>query len=197
MSAKLMQQAMLCETQKQANALLEELTAEIIMESPALNAQVAEHAARQRIGYYAGHASHATRDRVERLFKTAHPIFGAIRYNGPPSAAQVAQLGIEFGEATREAALGSNKARDAWIAVGEIPRVDPRRVPCERPTGIMTRALDIEGHYAECDIATLTCDALIRYLRARGGRNVFAEATVLQILGHELPEHMLLVPRPK
>lgn len=54
----------------------------------------AESIARQNLGYYAGYYSHETRDRVERLFKCKHPVFGSIAENGPPSAEQALAAGI-------------------------------------------------------------------------------------------------------
>jgi len=185
-----MTEAMQCVTQRRANDVLAELITEIRAENPELSAESADYAARQRIGYYAGHMSHEVRARVERLFKTVHPIFGSIRFNGPPTPAQAARLGIEYGQATRDIAVNSSAHRDAWTATAEIPRVDARRVPCKSPTGILWRALDENGNFDNCDIATLTCDSLIRFLRSEGGRNVFAEGIVLRILGHELPENL-------
>lgn len=40
---------------------------------------------RQNLGYFAGYYDHETRERVERLFRCAHPVFGAIAQNGPPT----------------------------------------------------------------------------------------------------------------
>lgn len=36
------------------------------------------------LGYYAGYYSSETRERVERLFGCAHPIFGPVATNGSP-----------------------------------------------------------------------------------------------------------------
>lgn len=38
----------------------------------------AEALERSNLGYYAGYGSAETRERVERLFRCAHPVFGAI-----------------------------------------------------------------------------------------------------------------------
>lgn len=197
MSTKLMIEAMQAQTLRRANDVLAELITEIRTENPELSGEASDYLARQRIGYYAGNLSHDDRARVERLFKTAHPIFGSIRFNGPPTPEQAARLGIEYGQATRDIAVGGGARKDAWTAVAQIPRVDARRLPCTCPTGILVRALNEHGAYDNCDIATLTCDSLIRYLRSQGGRNVFAEGIVLRILGHELPEHMHAAVRTK
>jgi len=61
----------------------------------------AEKIERDNLGYFAGYYDHATRERVERLFKCAHPIFGAIAEKGPPSAEEALQKGIERGQAAR------------------------------------------------------------------------------------------------
>lgn len=196
MNGKVMREAMLCETQRQADLVVSMLVAELMNESPEMSLESADYTARQRIGYSAGRCTHATRDRVERLFKTAHPIFGSIQYNGAPSIEQVAVLGMEYGKATRENPMFSRTKYDPLQRIAEIPRVDPSRVKREA-TGIYTHALAADGKYDDCDISHLTCDSLIRFVRARGGRNVFAEGLVLQILGHEIPEHMRAPVRPK
>ena len=41
---------------------------------------------RQSLGYYAGYYDEDTRQRVERLFSCAHPVFGAIATNGSPTS---------------------------------------------------------------------------------------------------------------
>jgi hypothetical protein len=57
----------------------------------------AELIERSNLGYYAGYCSPETRERVERLFKCAHPIFGAIATNGSPSLEHALRAGIEAG----------------------------------------------------------------------------------------------------
>jgi len=42
--------------------------------------------AKENLGYYAGYYSNETRTRVEKLFKTKHPIFGSIATEGAVSA---------------------------------------------------------------------------------------------------------------
>lgn len=48
------------------------------------------------LGYYAGYFDSDTRERVERLFKCAHPIFGKIVEKGPPTMEQALQAGIDY-----------------------------------------------------------------------------------------------------
>ncbi len=54
----------------------------------------AEQIAKTNIGYYAGYYSDKTRERVERLFKCSHPIFGGIAKNGPPTQEQAFDAGM-------------------------------------------------------------------------------------------------------
>ncbi len=54
----------------------------------------AESIERQNLGYYAGYYSHETRERVERLFKCSHPIFGSIAANGSPTAKEALAAGM-------------------------------------------------------------------------------------------------------
>lgn len=52
---------------------------------------------KQNLGYYAGYHNHETRERVERLFKCQHPIFGSIEENGAPSAEEAFNMGVKRG----------------------------------------------------------------------------------------------------
>lgn len=53
----------------------------------------AEKIEREWLGYYAGYYSNETRERVERLFRCEHPMFGSIAKNGPPTQEQAFKLG--------------------------------------------------------------------------------------------------------
>jgi hypothetical protein len=53
----------------------------------------AERIERESLGYYAGYYDAETRERVERLFKCAHPIFGSIAVKGYPTAEEALNLG--------------------------------------------------------------------------------------------------------
>ena len=61
----------------------------------------AEEIERQNLGYYAGYFDNETRTRVERLFKCAHPIFGAIAVKGPPTAVEAFDLGKQWAQKER------------------------------------------------------------------------------------------------
>ena len=61
----------------------------------------AEGIERYNLGYWAGYYDNETRERVERLFKCAHPLFGAIAEKGPPTPEEAFQLGVELGKKSR------------------------------------------------------------------------------------------------
>lgn len=52
--------------------------------------------AKHNLGYFAGYFDNETRERVERLFKCAHPVFGAIAENGPPTFSQAIKAGMRL-----------------------------------------------------------------------------------------------------
>lgn len=53
-------------------------------------------------------------------------------------------------------------------------------------TGIYVRALNPQGHYISADIASLTIESLVHWLRSREGKNAWAERTVCILLGYDL-----------
>ena len=55
---------------------------------------------KSNLGYYAGYYDDATRERVERLFSCAHPIFGAIRDNGSPRPEAAFAAGMAMAKTT-------------------------------------------------------------------------------------------------
>jgi hypothetical protein len=52
-------------------------------------------------------------------------------------------------------------------------------------TGIYVRARNEAGVCSAFDIAHLDRDSLHKWLRSRGGENLYAENVVLQLLGHQ------------
>ena len=58
------------------------------------NRAAAESVERQNLGYFAGYYDSATRERVERLFKCSHPIFGSIATSGQPTAKEALAAGM-------------------------------------------------------------------------------------------------------
>lgn len=59
------------------------------------SAHTAEQMCKINLGYYAGYYSNETRERVEKLFKCSHPIFGGIAQNGNPSPETAIRKGFE------------------------------------------------------------------------------------------------------
>lgn len=55
----------------------------------------AEDIEKQNLGYYAGYYDNETRERVERLFMCAHPVFGSIEKFGPMSADAALKSGMD------------------------------------------------------------------------------------------------------
>ena len=53
----------------------------------------AQELERDNLGYFAGYYNAKTRARVERLFRCAHPIFGAIAENGQPTPEEAMEAG--------------------------------------------------------------------------------------------------------
>lgn len=53
----------------------------------------AEDIERQSLGYFAGYYDAETRERVERLFHCAHPVFGSIARDGQPTAQEALDAG--------------------------------------------------------------------------------------------------------
>ena len=63
-------------------------------------------------------------------------------------------------------------------------RVDPNRVHYDGMTNIFVRALSPDEHWMNADIAQLSGQSLLTWLRSRGGANEWAEATVFALLDH-------------
>lgn len=57
------------------------------------NYQQAEQIVNSNLGYFAGYCSDTVRERVERLFKCSHPIFGSIKQNGVPTGKESFECG--------------------------------------------------------------------------------------------------------
>ncbi len=62
-------------------------------------------------------------------------------------------------------------------------QVDPNRLEHKDATGIPVRA-QLEGKWGSHDIATLTAESLLGWLRSRGGNNPLAEDIIGVLLGH-------------
>jgi len=93
--------AMEVTTQEEADKMFESLV-KICMKQRPCNRGDAEAIQRQNLGYFAGYYSNEVRARVEKLYRCAHPIFGAIAVKGPPTAKQAFEAGRRLGKAARK-----------------------------------------------------------------------------------------------
>ena len=57
----------------------------------------AEETCKVNLGYFAGYYDHETRLRVERLFRSSHPVFGKAA-DGTPTAEEAFKTGVEMAE---------------------------------------------------------------------------------------------------
>ena len=92
-------EAMSIQTQEEADEFFERLIEHCMKQAPHMCRPQMERRQRENIGYFAGYYDNETRRRVERLFKCAHPIFGPISENGPPTPEQAFEMGKKFAEA--------------------------------------------------------------------------------------------------
>jgi hypothetical protein len=73
--------AMELQTEEEAQQYLEDLT-QYLMKATHKTYAAAKELCLHNLGYYAGYYSDETRERVERIFHTRHPIFGAYQDTG-------------------------------------------------------------------------------------------------------------------
>lgn len=71
---------------------------EFLDKEPRADGLTAEQIAKTNLGYFAGYYDSETRERVERLFRCQHPVFGAIAANGPPTPEETFAAGVEYAE---------------------------------------------------------------------------------------------------
>ena len=90
--------AMKIEDQAEADAYFETLVEHHMRFGHARDA--AEARERWNLGYYAGYFDNETRERVERLFGCAHPIFGPIS-EGAPTPEEAFEMGRKRAEEDR------------------------------------------------------------------------------------------------
>lgn len=87
--------AMAITDQDEADAYFEECVEHCIAHGGKTREE-AEAIERSNLGYYAGYHDTETRVRVERLFKCAHPVFGAVAEKGVPTPEEAFQMGLEW-----------------------------------------------------------------------------------------------------
>jgi hypothetical protein len=75
----LMDAAMDMKTQSGADAIFAELVTLVRSLRPKLPLNIITQTLREALGYHAGYFDVETRERVERLYRTSHPLFGPLR----------------------------------------------------------------------------------------------------------------------
>lgn len=107
--------AMLVTTQAEADALFEKLVEAARQSSErvgvAPSREQLEQIVREHLGYHAGYYPWEVRERVERLFRCEHPVFGSIA-NGPPTFEQALAAGIATGIFVRVEREGRSSSVD-------------------------------------------------------------------------------------
>jgi len=94
--------AMEITTQEEADKFFKELVKEVMSENPGVSEEEVIQIQKSNLGYFAGYYSNETRERVERLFKCAHPYFGAIAEKGPPTPEEAFEMGIKIGASLKK-----------------------------------------------------------------------------------------------
>ena len=87
--------AMKIQTQTEADEYWQALTAHRIRGG--LSRAETDKLEKANLGYFAGYCDDETRERVERLFNCAHPIFGSIAERGAPTAEEAFAAGVAAG----------------------------------------------------------------------------------------------------
>jgi hypothetical protein len=90
--------AMKITKQAEADAYFEKLVA-WSMEQWGKTREEAEQTQKSNLGYFAGYYDSETRERVERLFKCSHPVFGSIAENGAPTMEEALEAGKRMAQA--------------------------------------------------------------------------------------------------
>lgn len=85
--------AMMIEDQAEADAYFEQCVAHCM--NFGKTREEAEKIERSNLAYYAGYYDTETRERVERLFRCAHPVFGSIAEQGAPTVMQAFAAGVK------------------------------------------------------------------------------------------------------
>ena len=87
--------------QGEANAYFEKCVEHVLSFSE-LNREDAEAQERANLAYYAGYGDSEIRERVERLFRAAHPVFGPIAVVEPPTMEEAFEMGKNAGRKVLE-----------------------------------------------------------------------------------------------
>lgn len=94
--------AMEMKTKADADEYFERLVQSHLKVAPERSREEVEELERNNLGYFAGYYSAEVRERIERLFKCEHPIFGSIAKNGQPTAEEALLMGLHMDRRARE-----------------------------------------------------------------------------------------------
>jgi hypothetical protein len=97
---KALKAAMNAKTDDEAATCFAALMAIAVVDGPGESREELEAIQRANLGYFAGYYDSETRERVEGLYCTVHPIFGAIAVKGEPTPEEAFRLGVEAGRRT-------------------------------------------------------------------------------------------------
>jgi hypothetical protein len=89
----LFERAMHVTDQAEADGVFAELLTIARRATPEVSLATMTANLRESLGYHAGYFDHATRARVERLYRCAHPFFGPIAHVLPPEPGESLELG--------------------------------------------------------------------------------------------------------
>lgn len=96
--------AMAITSQAEADAYFEDCVAQCMLHGKSRADAI--RIERQNLGYFAGYYDNETRERIERLFSCAHPVFGRIEQVGPPTAKEALDAGLRIGAFARGKEVG-------------------------------------------------------------------------------------------
>jgi hypothetical protein len=112
---ELYEPAVAAQTPEEAKQHWEKLVQYVIDHNDSiLDRTEAEKVVKTNLGYFAGYHDNSTRERVERLYDCAHPVFGKIAQNGPPSPEEAFAAGLRAGEASLHRRAIDAMVRTIW-----------------------------------------------------------------------------------
>ena len=92
-TGELLKPAMKIKDQKEADLYKEAYINYVLDRNEDMTRAKAEGIVNHNIGYWTGYYGDDVRERVEKLFKTEHPLFGKFSENGSPSFKEALNLG--------------------------------------------------------------------------------------------------------
>jgi hypothetical protein len=75
----------------------------------------AEHIAKVNLGYYAGYYSYDVMERVNKLFKCSHPVFGKVTAESRPTPTQAFEAGVKAGKQLKRSLKSANRDKQKAV----------------------------------------------------------------------------------